>query len=247
MANFILVNNEKISIFTPSIITHYTVNSPCTLFILFCQISPYVIITWMSYSAHKSLPDCSIWVTKLLLIIVVRVVSKPSLTRKLASHFSSWIVQQLEVEVCIHLKWQVTFHFFEGFIPYDTYSHSFPFLNCCATLYMYAWNWCGCIIRSVQVLSQLLDSLGSLENLTGSIVNYQKFRCHNTLTCISFSSAHGWNWSFIHVLDESIQIEEGKRKRNLKRTSFTIMHRAFISSWVTFSCCLTAWHMYFLL
>ena len=121
----------------------------------------------MSYGAHKSLPDCCIWVTKLLLIIVVRVVWKPSLTRKLASHFSSWIVQQLEVEVCIHLKWQVTFHFFEGFIPYDTYSHSFPFLNCCATLYMYAWNWCGCIIRSVQVLSQLLDSLGSLENLTG--------------------------------------------------------------------------------
>ena len=108
MANFILVNNEKISIFTPSIITHYTVNSPCTLFILFCQISPYVIITWMSYSAHKSLPDCSIWVTKLLLIIVVSVVSKPSLTCKMASHFSSWIVQQLEVEVYIHHPYCIT-------------------------------------------------------------------------------------------------------------------------------------------
>ena len=51
----------------------------------------------------------------------------------------------------------------------------------------------------------------------------------------------------LHVLDKNIQIEEGKRKRNLKRTSITIMYRALISSWVTFSCCLTASHMYFLL
>ena len=71
----------------------------------------------------------------------------------------------------------MTFHFFEGFILYDTYSH--PSLNSFNLL-------CNLIHVCMRLVwlhnkdcSSIVTTFGSLENLTGSVVNYQKFRCHN--------------------------------------------------------------------
>ena len=116
----------------------------------------------MSYSTHKCLPDCCIWVTKLLLIIVVSVVWKPSLTHKLASHFSSWIVQQLELEVYIYLKWQVKLYILKDSLHMIVTPSLF--LTCYATLYISM----KLVLLQIEDSSNIITSLGylrSLENL----------------------------------------------------------------------------------
>ena len=83
--------------------------------------------------------------------------------------------------------------FNEGFISYDTYSH--PSLNSFNLLCNLIHVCMKLVCLHNKVCLSIVTTVGFSrvfrKFLTGSIVNYQKFRCHNTLTCISFSSAHG--------------------------------------------------------